>query len=105
MRVRIVLVCLLAGVLALILWAPWITKAYAEASTADAFVEAWLAVADGCGFNCGGCGILDSHRTVAGIFVTYEYACGLLPYDSPEFHRTGTAYVSLLGTVTGLPKP
>ncbi len=102
---RIALVYLLAGILVLLIWAPWITKSYAEARTTEAFITAWQGVADGCGFSCAGCGIQDARRTVAGYVVTYEYACGLLPYDSPEFHMTGTAFVSPLGTVTGLPKP
>ena len=105
MKKRSVAVLLPMGALILLLWAPWISHSSAEARTSTAFEAAWRNVADGCGFNCQGCGILGSERTLGGVLVAFEYACGLLPFDSPEFHSTGTAFVSFLGTVSGLPKP
>ncbi len=88
-----------------ILWAPWITKAWAEARTEQAFEAAWYGVVDGCGFQCEGCGVKGSRRVIAGHKVEIEYACGLIPYDAPEFHMTEEAYVSFLGTVHFVSRP
>lgn len=87
------------------LWAPWITKARAEARTVQAFETAWQGVVDGCGFQCEGCGVKGSRRVIAGHKVEIEYACGLIPYDAPEFHMTEEAYVSFLGTVHNISRP
>jgi hypothetical protein len=91
--------------LALIVWAPWMTGARAEARAAQAFDTAWRDVSDGCGFNCTGCAARQVRRLPAGYSVELEYACGLLPQDAPEFHQTDTVFVSCLGTVHGLARP
>jgi hypothetical protein len=87
------------AILVLLAWSPWITKEYAENSVIEAFEESQIDVADGCGFNCNGCGVNESHRTLFGYSVTIEYACGLLPSDSPEYHQTTTKFVSFIGTI------
>jgi threonine/homoserine efflux transporter RhtA len=86
-------------------WSPWLTPASAEARAVDSFNTSWQSVADGCGINCKGCGAVASQRVPFGVRVTIEFACGLIPADSREYHRQATAFVSALGTVHGLPKP
>lgn len=86
-------------------WSPWLTQASAEARAVDSFNKSWQLVADGCGTNCKGCGAVSSQRVPFGVLVTIEFACGLIPADSPEYHRQATAFVSALGSVHGLPKP
>lgn len=86
-------------VLALLLWAPWFSARDAELRAAEAFTSAWQDVVDGCGFNCDGCGVRESHRLTIGYSVEIEYACGLLPSDSPEFHQRDVVYVSPFGSV------
>lgn len=86
-------------------WAPWLPQAYAEARAVDSFNQAWAFVADGCGMNCNGCGAISTRRVPFGVFVTIEYACGLLPEDLPEYHQRSDVFVSALGTVHGLPQP
>ena len=86
-------------------WSPWLTQNYAEARAIHSFTKSWQYVADGCGINCTGCGAVESRRVPFGSLVTIEYACGLIPEDSPAYHQRATAFVSLLGTVHGLPKP
>ncbi|TSC92019.1 MAG: hypothetical protein CEN90_134 [Parcubacteria group bacterium Licking1014_17] len=88
--------------LLIFVWAPWITKGYAESIVSERFSAKWQGVGDGCGFNCKGCGVKESHRTLFGITVKIEYACGMLPSDSPEYHRIDSVFVSFLGTVHGL---
>ncbi len=56
-------------------------------------------VQDGCGFNCKDCGFKSSEKTLLGRKVIIEYACGLLPSDSPEYHKKKELFVSFLGTV------
>ena len=90
---------------AIFAWSPWLTRASAEARAVDSFNKAWQFVADGCGTNCTGCGVVSSQRVPFGAFVTIEYACGLIPADLQEYHQQSTAFVSALGTVNGLPKP
>ncbi len=87
------------------MWAPWMTKEDATNTVVDRFAAEWRGVMDGCGLNCNGCGAKESHKTLFGVSVTIEYACGMLPSDSPEFHRTETVLLSFLGTVHGMPKP
>jgi len=86
-------------------WSPWLTQASAEVRAVDSFNEAWESVADGCGMNCKGCGTVSSQRVPFGVTVTIDYACGLIPADLPEYHQQSIAFVSMLGTVHGLPKP
>ncbi len=87
------------------MWAPWMTEERAENMVVDRFASEWRGVMDGCGLNCDGCGAKESHKTLFGVSVTMEYACGMLPSDSPEFHRTETVFLSFMGTVHGMPKP
>ena len=94
----------LAG-LALLVWAPWLPAQGAAARVEAGFAAAWQGVADGCGFNCRGCGVTAVRRRLLGYAVEIEYACGMLPVDAHEFHRTDTIYVSPLGTVHGLRQP
>ena len=91
--------------LILIAWSPWITNSYSEKMVSDKFTAEWQGVSDGCGFNCNGCGIKESQRTVFGVNIKIEYACGMLPSDSPEYHKIDNVFVSFLGTVHGLQKP
>lgn len=107
MNKKSILIILAALVLlmASLVWAPWISGEEAETQVAQAFASAWQEVIDGCGFNCDGCGIKETHRVVIGYSVEIEYACGMLPSDSSEFHQHDVVYVSPLGTVHGLEKP
>lgn len=91
--------------LALSAWSPWLTPEFAEARAVDSFNRAWLSVIDGCGTNCKGCGAIKSKRSPFGIEVTLEYACGLIPEDTPEYHEQATGFVSAFGTVHIFPKP
>jgi hypothetical protein len=86
-------------------WSPWLTRAYAETRAVEAFDKAWEFVVDGCGTNCKGCGTVSSQRVPFGVLVTIEYACGLIPADTPEYHQRATAFVSSLGTVHRIPEP
>ena len=100
-----ILILIVSSVLLiLIAWSPWITNAYSEKVVSDRFTAEWQGVMDGCGFNCNGCGIKESQRTLFGVNVKIEYACGMLPSDSPEYHKTDTVFVSFFGTVHGLQK-
>jgi len=86
-------------------WSPWLTQASAEVRAVNVFNKAWESVADGCGTNCKGCGAVSSQRVPFGVLVTIDYACGMIPADLPEYHQQTTAFVSVFGTVHGLPKP
>jgi hypothetical protein len=92
-------------VISLFLWSPWINGQYAKERAVTEFERAWLNVADGCGFACHGCGAMASKKVPFGMQVTLEYACGMLPADSPENHQQASVYVSSLGKVYGLPTP
>lgn len=96
--VVILLLCLAA-------WAPWISQDFARQRAEQQFASAWQGVSDGCGFNCKDCGAKGAVKTWFGYQVDLEYACGMLPADTPEYHKTVHAFVSFLGTVHGLPKP
>jgi hypothetical protein len=98
----IIIFALLAGLFA---WSPWITRKSAERRAVDSFNKAWESVADGCGINCEGCGAVSSRRVLFGVLVTIEYACGMIPADSPEYHRQSSVFVSTFGTAHGFPKP
>jgi hypothetical protein len=91
------------GLLVLALWAPWLTRGAAEQRAVQSFDAAWQGVIDGCGLNCNGCGVKDAQKTWFGYQVQLEYACGMLPEDSPEYHQHSTAFVSFLGTIHGIP--
>lgn len=86
-------------------WSPWLTQSAAEAQAVAWFNHSWQVVTDGCGTNCRGCGAVSSQRVPFGVRVTLEFACGLLPEDSPEYHQKATGFVSAFGTVHGLPRP
>ncbi len=92
-------------VLVALAWAPWLPTKVAARQAEEAFTTAWEGVADGCGLNCRGCGVRSVRRLPLGYTVQVEYACGLLPEDTPAYHRSAAAYVSPLGTVHGLPRP
>ncbi len=79
--------------------APGITKSYAENKVVKKFEGKNENISDSCGFNCDGCGVEESDKTLFGHSIKIEYACGLLPTDSPEYHRTATKFVSFLGTI------
>ena len=93
---RIAIVSLII-LLILFAWSPWITKDYSENISSKKFVQKWDGVIDGCGFNCSGCGIKDSHRTLFGYIVKIEYSCGL-----KEYNVIKDLYISPLGKVYGL---
>jgi hypothetical protein len=98
-------VLVIIGLSVLLFWAPWITARYAEDAVVRNFEAGWEEVIDGCGFNCAGCGVIESERVPFGYRVQIEYACGMLPADLPEFHRQDELFVSLFGTVHGLHIP
>jgi hypothetical protein len=66
--------------LASFVWAPWLSEDAARARAVESFTSSWRGVADGCGFNCRGCGVTKVQRQLLG-------------------------YVSPLGTAHGLPRP
>lgn len=94
------LVVCLSSVLMLV-WSPWLTSDRAVNIVKIAFETKWRGVADGCGFS--GLGIRSVQRTLLGYTVTIEYACGMLPSNSPQFNQQADVYVSPLATVHGLP--
>jgi len=96
---------IVAIVLLVLIWAPWLTQQYAEEKVIDQFNSAWDGVIDGCGFQCNGCGVTGSERTLFGFNVEIEYACGLIPDDTPEYHQVDQIFVSVFGVVTGLDAP
>jgi hypothetical protein len=87
---------LVAVLIALVVWSPWITKEYAEQKAREEFALSWKGAVDGCGFDCKGCGVKSSQRTLFGYVVTIEFACGLKPGT-----KTSELFVSALGTVHG----
>lgn len=92
-------------IVGLVAWSPWLTRASAKNRVVTSFNKSWEYVADGCGTDCKGCGAVSSTRIPFGILVTLEYGCGMIPKDTPEYHKHTHAFVSLFGTVHGLPKP
>ncbi len=94
------LVVLLVVILA---WSPWMTKEYAEERVKVSFADTWKNVMDGCGMTCDGCGVTGSHRVLFGYSVSYAYGCGLRPRGDPN--QEGNAFVSFIGTVSGLLNP
>lgn len=93
---------LLAGVLlaaAFCAWCPWISDGVARSRAVQAFEAGQRGVQDGCGFNCKGCGAAGARKAPFGYWVALEYACGLLPEDAPQYHRSSERFVSFLGTV------
>ncbi len=90
-------------ILGLLAWCPWITQPYAEYTVVTSLIDSQKDVADGCGFDCTGCGVTGSRKTAFGYAVSIEYACGLLPCDCYYYHQRTTVWVSLIGTIHGLP--
>ncbi len=87
-----------------LLWAPWMTPTRAADAVTRAFSTAWSGVPDGCSLVPPG--VRAVHRGPAtGYTVTIVYACGMVPRNSPEFHRRAVVYVSPLATIHGLPRP
>jgi len=78
-------------------WAPWITKSNAEKIVINNFEAKWNGVMDGCGFNCDGCGVQESHKTLFGYTVTIKYGCGMLIVGNPS-GSVDKIFVSFLGT-------
>jgi hypothetical protein len=101
-RLWILFVVVLA---ALLLWAPWLNSASAKERAEQYFLSAWQGVADGCGLSCKGCGGVAIQRVIGGWMVTIEYACGLIPEDTPQYHEQEKGFVSVLGTVHGFQRP
>lgn len=99
MKIKKILLILTFLISLLLALCPWVTKDNAETRVLDAFYEEWEDVADGCGFNCFGCGIKESDKSLFGYKVVIEYACGMLASDSPEYHKTQNFFVSFLFTV------
>ena len=89
-------------ILLLSAFCPWISRDTAEHRAAQAFEKNWEGVSDGCGFNCDGCGARSSEKTLFGWKVVLEYAFGMLPSDSPEYHKNKSVFVSFLFTVHNL---
>lgn len=104
-RLALAVGILLLTAAALLAWAPWVSTHSAEAAAVRSFERQWREVADGCGFNCSGCGAVASRRAPFGARVTLEYACGLLPADLPEYHQRAEVFVSPFGSVHGAPRP
>ena len=102
---RIVLISIAVVVVVLVIWAPWLTRQVAEDTVIDQFNSIWDGVVDGCGFDCNGCGVIGTERTLLGYKVEIEYGCGLIPKDSPQYHQIDHAFVSVFGIVTGLDAP
>jgi len=96
---------LLLSLLAMLLWSPWLTRAYAEQRAVDGFTARWQAVMDGCGLNCTGCGVREIQRVLFGYQVRLEYACGIRSMGAPDGHQSVWVLVSMLGTVHGMPEP
>lgn len=99
------LVVALAVAIGLAFWAPWLSAARAERRAEAAFESAWAGVIDGCGLSCSGCGAVDGHWAPFGTSVTLEYACGMIPEDSAEYHQRTTGFVPSFGPVIGFGEP
>ncbi|MDO8669277.1 MAG: hypothetical protein Q7K65_03205 [Candidatus Buchananbacteria bacterium] len=98
MNKKIVILTVAVVLLIIVAWSPWITNAYSKKVVLEKFTAKWQGVSDGCGFNCDGCGIGESRRTLFGVNVKIEYACGMLPEDSAKYNQKSTIFVSSLGT-------
>lgn len=98
----IIIVILLIGFFA---WSPWLTESFTKARAVTPFNKTWESVADGCGMNCEGCGARSARRVPFGAWVVIEYACGLIPEDSSQYHDRTEVFVSAFGTVHGYPPP
>ena len=88
-------------VIVLLVWSHWLTPTRATRLARSAFETKWQGVADGCGFV--GPGVRAVQRAALGYTISIDYACGMLPSDSPKFHQHADVYVSPLATVHQLP--
>lgn len=93
----------LVALIVLLVEAPWISVDDAGAAVVRAFTAEWQGVADGCGLNCAGCGVVGTEKHISGYIVEIEYACGILPADVPIDHQRERYYVSPFVTVHKLP--
>ncbi len=105
MRKTLIGLGMLALLIALSAWSPWLTQSDAETRAVESFNKSWLTVIDGCGTHCKGCGAIHSKRVPFGVEVTLEYGCGLMPEDTSEYHEQATGFVSAFSTVHRFPKP
>jgi hypothetical protein len=94
---RLSIIAAIIIIIALFAWAPWMTEASAKDSAKTAFEAKWKGVIDGCGFNCDGCGVKEATKILFGYAVEVEYACGLLPADSKQYHTLRTFKVYSFG--------
>ncbi|NQV08336.1 hypothetical protein HQ529_00625 [Candidatus Woesearchaeota archaeon] len=102
MKNKVLITVFVIVLLVILIWAPWITKNYAENRVSEEFSSKWDGVMDGCGFNCDGCGIKESHRALFGYSVEIEYACGMKISSSEFKNKIDNIFVSFLSTVHGL---
>lgn len=86
-------------VMVLAAFSPWITEDFAEDRAIASFQDSQKGIEDGCGFNCEGCGAVQSENVMFGYKVWLEYACGMAEEDRKEDHQTKEFFVSFLGTV------
>ena len=87
----------------LLLWSPWVTEEFVVMNAQSGMERAWIGVADGCGTNCKNCGAKFIRKTLFGALARLEFACGLIPSDSPEYHHQVIVFVSAFGITFGLP--
>ena len=97
-----VLTAIIAAIIiliALFAWAPWMSEASAKESVNAYFEKQNKGIVDGCGFNCDDCGIKNASKIPFGYSIEVEYACGLLPADSKQYHTIATINVYSWGTI------
>jgi hypothetical protein len=94
---RLSIIAAIIIIIALFAWAPWMSEASAKDSVNVYFEKQNKGIVDGCGFNCDGCGIKSAEKIAFGYAVEVEYACGLLPADSKQYHTTRTFKVYSFG--------
>ena len=84
-RIRLLaILCCGLLLLGLAVWAPWLSAEWAGQKAVERFIGSWQGVVDGCGFDCRGCGVKGVERHLLGYRGELEYACGLIPEDTPE---------------------
>lgn len=104
-QILVIILVVVLSLLVLILWAPWLNAQGAENLAEQGFEETWAGVADGCGLNCPGCGVVQTQRILTGYYVDLQYACGMLPPGDPGQYQVVRVLVSVFGTVHGVPQP
>jgi hypothetical protein len=94
---------IVALILALCAWSPWITKDNAFSLAETQFNNAWSGIIDGCGTSGNGLGAKGFRKSLFGATVTLAYQCGLvMPDESP---LQTEVFVSFLGIAFGYPAP